>query len=311
MSAGCGACACPWPARSQGFTRQAWYRPGQGTLEAYLRHLFLWGPEVKVEIGDPKPSTVPGLSEVTVRASAALPGRAGLLRFRDGKKIIQGVVYDIDDNPFRPELSKLGSVSGPSLGTPGAPVVLVLFTDFQCPYCREEAKMLRENLVSTFPKEVRLYLKEFPLEQIHPWAKPAAIAGRCVFQQNPAAFWQYHDWVFEQQAQITPENLRAKVMDFRPRQADRHSATGPVPGHQGDGGRGEQLHRRRPERWRSTQRRPCSSTAAACRPRSTGRNCETIIGNEIEYQKTAKNAGDKPCCEVTLPSPLVEVAGTA
>ena len=47
--------------------------------------------------------------------------------------------------------------------------------------------MLRTNLLSAYPKQVRLYFKDMPLEQLHPWAKPAAMAGRCVFRQNAHA----------------------------------------------------------------------------------------------------------------------------
>ena len=61
---------------------------------------------------------------------------------------------------------------------------------------------------------MRVYFKDMPLEQIHPWAKPAAIAGRCIFKQNPAAFWEYHDWIYEHQSEMNAENLRAKIMEF-------------------------------------------------------------------------------------------------
>src|SRR4051812_33887748 len=74
--------------------------------------------------------------------------------------------------------------------------------------------MLRANILSAFPKEVRVYFKDMPLSQIHPWAKPAAIAGRCIFKQNPAAFWDYHDWIFENQPEMNAENLPGKIMDF-------------------------------------------------------------------------------------------------
>ena len=57
-------------------------------------------------------------------------------------------------------------------------MVLVLFSDFQCNFCGKEAQMLRENLLKTYPEQVRLYFKDFPLEKIHPWAKTASIAGR-------------------------------------------------------------------------------------------------------------------------------------
>ena len=84
-------------------------------------------------------------------------------------------------------------------------MVLVVFSDFECPNCKEEAKTLRERLPAAYPKDVRLYFKDFPLEQIHPWAKAAAMAGQCVFRENPAGFWQFHDWIYEHQAEITPD----------------------------------------------------------------------------------------------------------
>ena len=74
----------------------------------------------------------------------------------------------------------------------GAPVVVVLYSDFQCPHCREEAKMLRANLIQTFSKEVRAYFRDFPIDTIHNWAKPAAIAGRCVYREDQAKFWDFH-----------------------------------------------------------------------------------------------------------------------
>ncbi len=273
-------------------------------LETYIRHLFAWGPDVKVELGDAKPSGISGLSEVTVRASAG--GQSVEQQFlisQDGQRIIQGTVYDIRQNPFHSDLSKLNGVDGPSLGTPGAPVVLVLFTDFECPYCREEAAMLRQNLLATYPKQVRLYLKEFPLEQIHPWAKAAAIAGRCVYQQNPDAFWRFHDWIFAQQDQIKPENLRAKVMEFA--QKDQLEVLG----------LGRCIDSK------DTEREVNDSLALGKALQVTGTptlfvngrrlssqsswpQLKSIIDNELQYQKTAKNAGDQACCEVSLPSPL-------
>ena len=74
--------------------------------------------------------------------------------------------------------------------------------------------MIIKDLPETFPSEVRVYFKDFPLEAIHPWAKNAAIAGRCVFRQKPAAFWTFHDWIFEHQNEISQENLKDKVSDW-------------------------------------------------------------------------------------------------
>src|SRR5579863_8033943 len=185
------------------------------TLEAYVRHLFVWGPQIKVEIADPKPAPLPEMLEVNVHASAGQATQDELFYVsKDGQHIVRGSIYDVKENPFKADLDKLKTDFQANYGTPGAPVVLVLFSDFECPYCKEEAKMLRTNLLSAFPKEVRLYFTDLPLESIHPWAKPAAIAGRCVFKQNPNAFWDYHDWVYEHQGELTKDNFRDKLLEF-------------------------------------------------------------------------------------------------
>lgn len=276
----------------------------KATLEAYLRHLFVWGPEVRVQVLDPKPSPVDGLLEVRVRAQAgAASAEQTFYVSKDGRRIVQGVVYDVNDTPFRDNLSKLKTGAAPSLGTPGAPVVLVLFSDFQCPYCKEEAKMLRRHLLAAYPKQVRLYFKDYPLESIHPWAKAAAIAGRCVFRQSEAAFWEFHDWVYERQGELTVENLNGKVLEFA------------------QGRNVDPLQLSRCLQTRATEAEVDASIAEgrALQVNSTptlfvnGRRLasqvswpqlKTIIDFEIEYQKTANNAGDAACCEVKVSLPF-------
>src|SRR5580704_5822999 len=79
--------------------KSAWDKP---TFEAYVRHLNVWGPQIKVDIGEPKPSPIPGFSEVIVHASAG-NASADFTYYvsKDGEKILQGNVYDIAQNPFK------------------------------------------------------------------------------------------------------------------------------------------------------------------------------------------------------------------
>ena len=104
----------------------------------------------------------------------------------------------------------------PALGRRDAPVTIVEFSDYQCPFCRQFVTTTLPALKSTYVDagKLRWVFRDFPLDQIHPWAKPAAIAGRCVFKQTPAAFWDYHDWVYERQAEITKDNFRDKALEF-------------------------------------------------------------------------------------------------
>ena len=292
-----------WSAEKAPAKKSAFDKP---TLETYVRHLFVWGPSIKVTLGDPKPSPLAGFDEIVVHASAGEASADETLYVsKDGQKIVRGNFFEIDKNPFKPQLDKLRTQLQPSFGTPGAPVVIVLFSDFECPYCKEEAKSLRANLVSTYPKEVRLYFKDLPLSQIHPWALPAAIAGRCIFKQNPAAFWDYHDWIYEAQTDVTADNLKSKILEY-------------VKGKEIDA---VQLERCMDSK--ATQPEIDKSMAEAKElgvnatptlfvngrqlvgPSAAWTNLRQVIDYEIEYQKTAKNAGEDCGCEVKLPSPAL------
>ena len=278
----------------------------KATLEAYVRHLFIWGPNVKVEVAEPKPSRrLPGFFEVTVRASAGPAQQEELFYIsRDGSKIIKALVFDVNQHPFQEEMSKLSTQFDPAFGDPDAPVTLVLFSDFQCGYCKEEAQALRKSLPAAFPKEVRVFFKDFPLESIHPWAKTASIAGRCIFRQRPASFWEFHDWIYEHQAEITPDNIRNKVMEFVRSRSHQLDAL--------------QIQRCLDTRATEADVDRCMAEGKALQVNSTptlfvnGRRLvgqlpwaqlKQIIEYEIGYYK-ADHEKSENCCEVKIPSPV-------
>ena len=98
-----------------------------------------------------------------------------------------------------------------SLGPAGAPVTVVVFSDFQCPYCRNFAETLRQ--VAREEKRVRFLFRNLPLG-MHAWAKPAAEAAACVRDQSGEAFWRVHDYLFAHQEELTPDNLNPRLMGF-------------------------------------------------------------------------------------------------
>ena len=276
----------------------------KAVMEAYVRHLFVMNSEIAVQVSDPKPSQLPDFVEVVVHATKGdASGDFPFLVSKDGSKILQATIYDVNSNPFKPDLDKLKTEFQPSYGTPGAPVVLVVFSDFECPVCKTEAAMLRQNLLTAYPKQVRLYFKDFPIESLHPWAKPAAIAGRCVFRQNPGSFWSYHDWIYAHQADITAPNLKDKVMEWAKGDKDIDVL---------------QLGRCMDTKATEAEVDKNLSEAHALEVTGTptlfvnGRripqaiewpSLRGIIDYEIEYQKTAKNAGEDCGCEVKLDTP--------
>ena len=186
----------------------------KSALEAYLRHVELYRGTVTYKIDDPRPSKdLPGFSEVEVHLS--FDGGTKDERYyvsKDGQILVNGDVYRINGNPFQTNLDRLSLSDLPSLGPGTAPVTIVVFGDLECPDCRMEAPILRHNVAETFASQVRLYFKDFPLGSIHPWARAAAIAGRCVYHQDAKAFWDFYDWIYENQQEIEPDNLNSKIL---------------------------------------------------------------------------------------------------
>ncbi len=82
----------------------------------------------------------------------------------------------------------------PSIGPANAPITIVEFSDFQCPYCRQWQQETYQPLLAAYPGKIRLVYRDFPLSSIHPNAFPAAEAAQCANAQN--AFWPYHDKLF-------------------------------------------------------------------------------------------------------------------
>jgi protein-disulfide isomerase len=93
----------------------------------------------------------------------------------------------------------------PSIGSAKAPVTIIEFSDFQCPFCLRVAPTLKK-IRATYGDKVRLVWKDFPLTQIHPQAFKAGEAGRCAAEQGK--FWEYHDQLFGNQQALQPDDLK-------------------------------------------------------------------------------------------------------
>jgi len=110
-----------------------------------------------------------------------------------------GVAFLLD----APRVSIAGN--GHSRGEADAPVTVVEFSDYQCPYCKR-AEPIIEALLERYPDQVRFEYRHFPLESIHPRARPASEAALCAGEQDQ--FWKYHRLVFEKAPALSDVNLR-------------------------------------------------------------------------------------------------------
>ena len=131
---------------------------------------------------------------------------------KDGHYLLRGEISDLTKDPLAENISKMDLKGAPVLGDPKATITIVEYGDFECPVCRNLHDAMR-GILPNYP-QVKLIFKDFPLDTIHPWARTAALAGRCVYQQNPQAFWKYFDAVYDQQDLFSAANVYDKVVDF-------------------------------------------------------------------------------------------------
>jgi len=93
-------------------------------------------------------------------------------------------------------------------GNPKAKVMIVEFSDFQCPYCGQVEATLK-NVLAKHEGNVALAFRDMPISQIHPFAQGAAEASRCAGEQGK--YWEYHDLLFADQDSLDRNGLIAKA----------------------------------------------------------------------------------------------------
>lgn len=121
---------------------------------------------------------------------------AGLLQRAKVERFLE------EPEPIRTPVSADGAFAQ---GPKDAPVTIVEFSDFQCPFCSRVIGTLKE-VVRLYPQQVRLAFRDFPIASLHPKAQKAAEAARCAGEQGK--FWEYHDLLFESQAQATTADFK-------------------------------------------------------------------------------------------------------
>lgn len=107
---------------------------------------------------------------------------------------------------------KIDGTRGFARGPNDAPVTIVEFSDFECPFCNNAAATIRQVL-DKYPNQVRVVFRDYPVASLHPRASKAHEAARCAGDQGK--FWEYHDLLFERAPRLSPEDLKQYAQDLR------------------------------------------------------------------------------------------------
>jgi hypothetical protein len=136
------------------------------------------------------------------------------------RKYLSPLLYDLSLDPLaemraqNEQLShELAAGASPPLGAASAPVTIVEFSDFQCPYCKRMTDVLEKEVLPKQDGKVNVVFRNFPLS-IHPWAKNAAEIAQCAELQQPEAFWAMHDFFFQNQQTLKPATVKEQATAF-------------------------------------------------------------------------------------------------
>ncbi|MDE2306038.1 MAG: thioredoxin domain-containing protein [Gammaproteobacteria bacterium] len=150
------------------------------------------------QIDAPYARVAPQLRQYLVKRAAEHAHRLYLQALRNKYSVAEALP------PYRETVAATGPVRGPA----DAPITIVEFSDFQCPFCgRFEPELQR--LLKAYPTQIRLVYRYLPLESIHPEAMHAAAAGVCADRQGK--FWPMHDLMFREQDSLAVPGLMDKA----------------------------------------------------------------------------------------------------
>ncbi len=200
---GCSAQSSPSPASapsaalSSDLTRM---------IERQVRAHYSLAPDVKVGVGSVRASDFPDYDAVTISfITSTKKQEFEFLLARDHKSLLRLTRLDLTTDPYADAMKRIDVTGRPTRGSKDAKVTVVNYDDFECPFCSRMHATLFPGLLKEYGDRVVFIYKDYPLEEIHPWAVHAAVNANCLAAQNGDAYWDYADYLHGNQAAINAQ----------------------------------------------------------------------------------------------------------
>jgi len=172
-------------------------------LERQVRATYSVPAEVKINIGPLKPSDFPNYESLTITFDDSGKKKDyDFLLAKDRKTLLRMTKIDLTKDPYADVMKKIDVTGRPTRGAKDAKVVAVNYDDFECPFCSRMHSTLFPTLLKEYGDRVLFIYKDYPLDEIHPWAIHAAVNANCLASQNADAYWDFADYVHGNQKEI-------------------------------------------------------------------------------------------------------------
>jgi protein-disulfide isomerase len=172
-------------------------------VERQVRAHYSLPPEMKVTVGSTRPSEFPNYDLLTVTLDNS--GKKQDLDFllsKDRKTLVRLSKMDLTVDPYAEIMKKIDVTGRPTRGNKDAKVVAINYDDLECPFCSRMHQQIFPTIFQEYGDRVLFIYKDFPLEEIHPWAIHAAVDANCLAAQKNDPYWEYVDYLHGNQRAI-------------------------------------------------------------------------------------------------------------
>jgi len=178
-------------------------------ITTYLQKRFTIADPSRIHLGPVIPTPMTGVYSRSLRISYGTGQTQTVTIYTNATEDLmtlsegQGEMYDLTKDPWQKiDLKQFHLEDRPTMGSAEAPVTIIEFADFECPYCAHAFETLETMVHSTYKDKVRVIYKNYPLNG-HLWAIRAAIGAECARLQNPETFWDFARDYYTNQGSIT------------------------------------------------------------------------------------------------------------
>lgn len=168
-----------------------------------MRAHYSLPPDVKVVVGALRASEFPNYDSLTITFDS--PDQKQDYEFllsHDHKTLVRMTKLDMTKDPYAEIMRKIDVSGRPGRGNKDAKVKIVNYDDFECPFCSRMHSTLFPEIFKEYADRVLIIYKDYPLEEIHPWAVHAAVDANCLGAQGGEAYWEYADYLHSNQRSL-------------------------------------------------------------------------------------------------------------
>ncbi len=125
---------------------------------------------------------------------------------KDGRRLLYINSFDLSEDPYLRAMKSIDLNGRPARGASDPKVTIVVYDDFQCPFCAKFYLTLFNEVMNNYRDNVRVVFKDFPLADAHPWATHAAVDANCLAAQSNDAYWSFADFVHTHQQHLNEDH---------------------------------------------------------------------------------------------------------